>query len=131
MSNISNTSNDKCFICLDETDNKVCPQCNCFAHDSCWGRYIASQTQLKCPVCRIEIEVPENHHHLLEENDNILELFEMAEEELDHLIDIGDQVDYLMIYNTIRAICSIHMDVYSSSEVLHVINILNNTYNIN
>ena len=61
-----------CFLCLNKSSNKICPQCFCVAHPKCWGKYInnSSVIQLElifdvilmyspyttiCPVCRYNI----------------------------------------------------------------------------
>jgi hypothetical protein len=71
-----------CFLCLQNTNNRVCPQCNTYAHHGCWKKYIDNlapvefevavasteheifwnqsvfqPTTVKCPVCRDGIEV--------------------------------------------------------------------------
>lgn len=61
---------DNCFICLDNTNNKVCDRCNCYAHPKCWKQYIINNTtitanfnegeydnhyyeeSLLCPICK-------------------------------------------------------------------------------
>lgn len=62
-----------CCICLDTTRNKVCTTCNCYAHPSCWGKflkkytkrvtlvsddtvYLVSSLHVKCPQCRQKIK---------------------------------------------------------------------------
>ena len=62
---------ENCFICLEKTSNKVCKQCNCYAHTSCWGRYmkengvcelveeedclmLLTKNFIPCPLCRDE-----------------------------------------------------------------------------
>jgi hypothetical protein len=32
--------NNNCFVCLENTKNKVCHICNCYAHPKCFGKYI-------------------------------------------------------------------------------------------
>lgn len=70
-----------CFICLEDTKNKVCCVCNLHAHISCWNMYCIDKQQLstsismtgtlrqginckitynrdeiiECPVCKISI----------------------------------------------------------------------------
>lgn len=62
-----------CFLCLENTRNKVCVTCNCYAHPSCWGKYLQDQMNIttlvypnhcailsplsvKCPICRERIK---------------------------------------------------------------------------
>lgn len=61
-----------CFLCLDTTKNKVCTTCECYAHYSCWGKYVNNYTNvityiydeeiiitvplyIKCPQCSGDI----------------------------------------------------------------------------
>jgi hypothetical protein len=61
-----------CFICLNDTRNKVCSTCNCFCHPKCWGKYVKEKTDVvtyiypkkimmkyhlyvKCPICKTQI----------------------------------------------------------------------------
>ena len=36
-----------CFVCLNNTKNKVCTTCECYAHYSCWGKYLKNFTNVK------------------------------------------------------------------------------------
>ena len=53
---------DKCFLCLNNTSNKICRTCNCFCHPKCWGEYLQNITNpimildsIKCPICKKDI----------------------------------------------------------------------------
>lgn len=67
---------NKCFVCLEKSNNKVCKSCNCYAHKSCWAKYVnsthnvevyssiddptvfvVSTNKLKCPQCRKKINI--------------------------------------------------------------------------
>ena len=69
-------SDNKCFVCLEKSNNKVCKSCNCYAHASCWAKYVKSKNKLEvyssldtpdvimlsvdkltCPQCRKKINV--------------------------------------------------------------------------
>jgi hypothetical protein len=39
-----------CFVCLDPARRKVCPSCECYAHSSCWGKYLASVASIRTTV---------------------------------------------------------------------------------
>ena len=58
-----------CFVCLGNSNNKICTICECYAHPKCWGEYLKNITELityiytdkvilssplyvKCPQCR-------------------------------------------------------------------------------
>ena len=63
-----------CFICLNETKNKICNRCECYAHPKCWGKYINKESEVvtfvsenndvlitspiytRCPQCRGNIK---------------------------------------------------------------------------
>lgn len=61
-----------CFLCLNNTNNKVCETCNCFSHPQCWGKYLKDQSRIitivfdthftissdsiKCPICKEKIK---------------------------------------------------------------------------
>lgn len=65
-------SND-CFICLNPSNNKVCRTCKCYAHFSCWGKYLLQKNNdiccltkphglvllhnysIPCPICKTQI----------------------------------------------------------------------------
>lgn len=61
-----------CFVCLEKCNNRICNTCNCYAHHSCWGKYIKHKTinyltiseeiigictplYIDCPQCRQNI----------------------------------------------------------------------------
>lgn len=63
---------EKCFICLNNTKNKICSMCKCSAHPACWGSYLKNTTNVvtfvypnycsimspyttRCPICRKNI----------------------------------------------------------------------------
>lgn len=63
---------DKCFMCLNNTSNKICSTCNCFCHPKCWGKYLQNITTIttiiypnhcsimvpystECPICKKDI----------------------------------------------------------------------------
>ena len=55
---------DDCFICLLDSDIKVCHQCNIRSHLKCWEKYIENKYKIDgtsiyvdCPQCRIDIIV--------------------------------------------------------------------------
>ena len=69
-------SDNKCFVCLEKTSNKICNNCNCYAHKSCWAKYVNTKHSLEiyssidspdvimlsvdnltCPQCRKKINV--------------------------------------------------------------------------
>ena len=29
-----------CFVCLNPARRKICPKCECYAHNKCWGKYL-------------------------------------------------------------------------------------------
>ena len=37
------TTLDSCFVCLENSSNKVCDQCNVRAHNKCWVLYMQDQ----------------------------------------------------------------------------------------
>ena len=58
-----------CFVCLNPARRKICPKCECYAHNRCWGKYLQSVNStytdlidgevvvitpwaLPCPQCR-------------------------------------------------------------------------------
>lgn len=58
-----------CFVCLNDTTNRVCTTCQCYAHLSCWGKYLQSKDESiivftpnnvellikithNCPICK-------------------------------------------------------------------------------
>lgn len=61
-----------CFICLNPSNNKVCQTCNCYAHSSCWGKYLRHTNEdiyylvkpkglmllcnysIPCPICKTD-----------------------------------------------------------------------------
>lgn len=62
-----------CFVCLNKCSNKVCPDCECYAHPACWGEYLKHSTDMytiiypnavvmstpyftNCPQCRKAIK---------------------------------------------------------------------------
>uniref|UniRef100_A0A6C0H309 Uncharacterized protein n=1 Tax=viral metagenome TaxID=1070528 RepID=A0A6C0H309_9ZZZZ len=64
--------NRDCFVCLNNTKNKVCTTCQCYAHLRCWGKYLKNFTKVttyiyekdilisiplyaKCPQCSCDI----------------------------------------------------------------------------
>ncbi len=64
---------NSCFICLNHSNNKVCQTCNCYAHSSCWGKYLSHTNDdiyclvepnglmllcnysIPCPICKTHI----------------------------------------------------------------------------
>ena len=44
---------EKCFLCLLNTNNKVCTTCNVGSHVKCWDKYKKNiyKNNLKCPQC--------------------------------------------------------------------------------
>ena len=61
-----------CFVCLNPAVRKVCPRCNCYAHNKCWGQYLQHTNEINtyilpgrvvvntawattCPQCRGDI----------------------------------------------------------------------------
>jgi len=44
-----------CFLCLDTTKNKVCTTCQCYAHHSCWGKYLNNYTNVITHIYEEEI----------------------------------------------------------------------------
>jgi hypothetical protein len=68
------SENDICFICLDESNNRICNECKCFAHPRCFAEYLNKNlrldslieefvdvttfsifTYIGCPICKKEI----------------------------------------------------------------------------
>ena len=43
-------TDSNCFVCLNRTQNKVCPTCSCYAHPSCWGHYLRSMCGVSIPI---------------------------------------------------------------------------------
>lgn len=64
-------TSDSCIICLKETKNISCKNCNCFCHDKCWNLYLNKNRKntllkngnktmvlferVKCPICKIGV----------------------------------------------------------------------------
>ena len=61
-----------CFVCMNKCKNKVCSNCECYAHPACWGEYLKNYTNVytyiypssvvvrtpfytNCPQCRRKI----------------------------------------------------------------------------
>ena len=44
-----------CFLCLDNTKNKVCTTCECYAHHGCWGKYLKNYTYVTTYIYEEEI----------------------------------------------------------------------------
>ena len=42
--------NNRCFVCLNKSCNKVCSTCKCFAHPKCWGNYLKNICGTTRPV---------------------------------------------------------------------------------
>lgn len=64
---------ENCFLCLNNTKNKICPRCSCSACPGCWGKYLMETTDVftiiypnkcsilmpyttVCPVCKERIK---------------------------------------------------------------------------
>ena len=39
-----------CFVCLNKSNRKVCPRCECYAHSKCWGKYLQSETGARTAI---------------------------------------------------------------------------------
>ena len=69
-------SSNRCFVCLEKTSNRVCKSCKCYAHPSCWAKYVKTKNNLEfyssldtadvmivevenltCPQCRKSMNV--------------------------------------------------------------------------
>lgn len=35
-----------CFVCLNKSSNKICANCECYAHPACWGEYLKKSTDI-------------------------------------------------------------------------------------
>lgn len=65
---------DNCFICLENTSNRICQKCQCYAHEKCFYEYLNKntkiigniyhsdtyidleiETEFKCPICKISL----------------------------------------------------------------------------
>lgn len=61
-----------CFVCLNPSRNRVCRTCKCYAHHSCWGKYVTRNNDnivvfnqdglvllckysIPCPICNTQI----------------------------------------------------------------------------
>lgn len=65
---MSKSRQGNCFVCLDNSKDKVCSRCECYAHPKCWGEYLRNimevitlvypyhyvmlfQKNVTCPIC--------------------------------------------------------------------------------
>lgn len=39
-----------CFVCLNKARRKVCPMCECYAHNKCWGEYLQNTTKARTAI---------------------------------------------------------------------------------
>ena len=104
---------DSCFICLDECNKRICSECKCYAHDTCFAKYINKNSTLEsiikhtnetielnifcfifCPVCKTALE---NHNKILTRNDTYNYRFEYVLYMLNHFILIINNTDDLII----------------------------------
>ena len=64
---------NSCFLCLEKCKQKICPNCECYCHSKCYGRYLHAKTHIytivlhdnkirlstpysvMCPQCRKQI----------------------------------------------------------------------------
>ena len=56
-------SNNSCFVCLENTKNKVCDRCNCFAHPKCWKEYILNQTLISINLFNLEDDIDDKNEN--------------------------------------------------------------------
>jgi hypothetical protein len=77
---------NNCFICLEDTNNRICKICQCYAHKKCFNKYLNKNTKIIgniyhtstyidleiesefiCPICKFSL----NEHKKITRNDTL------------------------------------------------------------
>jgi hypothetical protein len=75
---IEENTSDNCFICLDNTSNRVCGTCKCYGCPDCWVEYCNKDKStdideervyhVNCPICRQRINLDETTSSIIKNN---------------------------------------------------------------
>lgn len=77
---------NNCFICLEDTENRICQKCQCYAHSKCFNEYLNKnmkifgniyhtpkyidleiETEFLCPICKFTL----NNQKKITRNDTL------------------------------------------------------------
>lgn len=125
-----------CFICLEDTNEaKKCIQCNCYAHYTCFSKYIRKILKLKaqikqkdnnlcllvgnyynCPICRIENY---NYRRVTRKDTIIFRNFFVSNIVRD-LLSKKTEMNEISTFHTIMKIMNKHPDILKNNETLKI-----------
>jgi hypothetical protein len=107
---------NNCFVCLENTKNKICDRCECYAHNKCYHEYIKTNLKIKvnvinnkiintssnviCPICKYKILNP---IRLTRNNTSYLRSVVLDLTAISYFEDMNDDNKY-EVYNKIMKI---------------------------